>query len=83
MVLIEKVMRGENMKAASLAFAQCGSGQAAYETGTGVGNALTSDIISQDIQNYPTLLRMTLHEHTFRRNKSCDESVWDSHVTGT
>ncbi len=33
-VLIEKVMRGENMKAASLAFAQCGSGQAAYETGT-------------------------------------------------
>lgn len=83
MVLIEKVMRGENMKAASLAFAQCGLRQAAHETGTRVGNALTSDITSQDMQNYPTLPRMTLHEHTFRRNKSCNESVWDSHVTGT
>lgn len=71
-----------NMKVASLAFAQCGSGQASYEMGTKVGNALTSDITSQDMQNYPTLPRMTLHEHTFRLNKSCNESVRDSHVTG-
>lgn len=72
MVLIAKVKRGGNMKCASLALAQRVWGQAAYERGTRAGNGLTSDITSQDMQNYPTLHRMTLHEHTFRKEYAAE-----------
>ncbi len=63
------------MKAASLAFAQCGLRQAAHETGNKSGKCLdlwTSHLKTCKTTHSP---RMTLHEHTFRRKKSCNESV--------